>query len=106
MPNTREKLIELLKSANAELQKQQGARVWGDLADILIANGVTMQEWIPVTERLPKHGEIVLCYTKHEDWFVLQWCEISHRWVDVYKDYRQEYVTHWMPLPPKPPKGE
>ena len=39
------------------------------LADHLIANGVTVQEWIPVTERLPKSGEHVLlcCEVKRSD---------------------------------------
>jgi len=48
----REKLIELLKDDDCPL-------LWihGDvknLANYLIANGVTIQKWIPVTERLPE----------------------------------------------------
>ena len=78
---------------------------FGATADMLIANGVTVQEWISVKDRLPEHGDIVLCHTKHDDLLVFQWCEMSHRWVDQYEDYRQEYITHWMPLP-QPPKGE
>lgn len=54
MPNTREKLIELL-----DIIMQPGEKTLGDIADHLIANGVTVQKWIPVTERLPQEkGEI------------------------------------------------
>ena len=92
----REKLIELLKTG--------GVAFPISTADHLIANGVTVQKWIPVTERLPKGGEIVLCNTKY---FleVLQWDERADMWVDQYRSYRKNYVTHWMPLP-EMPKGE
>ena len=49
----REKLIELLMQAKIGWTK-------AELVDYLIANGVTIQKWIPVTERLPKSGKHVL----------------------------------------------
>lgn len=118
MPNTREKLIELLKDANAELQKQPGARVWGDLADILIANGVTVQKWISVTEDLPKlipcgagtaYSEAVNVLTSGRKvltaiWDGFDWICDAEFW-----DAEDEEITHWTPvlLPlPEPPKGE
>ena len=55
MPNTREKLIELLKSGGV-----RGFPFNAALADHLIANGVTVQKWIPVSERLPESGVHVL----------------------------------------------
>ena len=66
MPNTREKLIELLKSAygtsfNAPHLREHELE---PLADHLIANGVTVQQWIPVTERLPESEKIVLVSAK------------------------------------------
>lgn len=51
----REKLIELLKSGGVRDFPFNAA-----LADHLIANGVTVQKWIPVTERLPESGVHVL----------------------------------------------
>lgn len=88
----REKLIELLLNMPEYIMGAEG------LADHLIANGVTVQKWIPVTERLPKGGEIVLCNTKY---FleVLQWDERADMWVDQYRSYRKNYVNHWMQLP-------
>ena len=46
--DVREKLVELL-----DIIIQPGQRTLGDIADYLISNGVTVQEWISVAE-LPK----------------------------------------------------
>lgn len=52
MPNTskrveidpvREKLIDVCKQANDELRLRPGCSTWGDFADCLIANGVTVK---------------------------------------------------------------
>ena len=104
MPNTKEKLIELLIDSPGLCCDCGEDDAFAKNADWLIANGVTVQKWIPVTERLPKGGEIVLCNTKY---FleVLQLDERADMWVDQYRSYRKNYVTHWMPLP-EAPKGE
>ena len=127
MPNTREKLIEILEvlfcSATAL-----------DIADYLIANGVTLanqvassskqlasSEWIPVTERLPnKDGKYLTYYHNHFGditrvlWFAKDARKVNkydfHRsWKKVWYEYDSEYgyftiddVTHWMPLPEPP----
>lgn len=75
------------------------------LADYLITNGITIQEWIPVAERLPNYFEHVLInapgnkpsVTVHE----------AHLRKDGLWDaglyrYDMEDVTHWMPLPQPP----
>ena len=49
--NAREKLIELLQSAPADIMGNIGV---GVLADHLISHGVTVQEWISVKDRLPE----------------------------------------------------
>ena len=98
MPNTREKLIDLLKSGGVRNFPFNAA-----LADRLIANGVTVQKWISVKERLPKAYEDVLAFRESG-------CEVEFC-LDVKNSFWQndpisEYlVTHWMPLP-QPPKGE
>lgn len=76
-----------------------------DVADHLISNGVTVQRWIPVTERLPENGEMVLCNTSY---FVevLQWDERAGVWCGIHRGYPKSYVTHWMPLPEMPKEGE
>lgn len=50
----REKLIELLR----EVQYLGGLEE--RIADHLIANGVTVQRWIPVTERRPEENDVYM----------------------------------------------
>ena len=91
-------------------------------------NGVTVQEWIPVTERLPdEHESLFARYKGTDKWLngmfmttsdlviVCVECENGERIVKtaitkegVWKikdSFHQYRVTHWMPLP-QPPKGE
>ena len=76
-------------------------------ADHLIANGVTIQEWIPVTERLPEHDGRYLCNVKYFSFqgsfyqAILEYDKHGFQEGHIYTDD----VTHWMPLP-TPPKGE
>ena len=39
----------------------------GKIADHLLANGVTFQKWIPVSERLPRPNKLVLCWWESGD---------------------------------------
>ena len=101
MPNTREKLIELVS------QVQYLGGLEEKIADHLIANGVTIatdnNKWIPVTERLPERYQNVL--TVRED-RKIRFDAIGS--LDVWYEERWHTgnpVTHWMPLP-EPPKGE
>ena len=95
------------------------------IADHLIANGVVVQRWIPVTERLPEKGgqylvfrqyfgsggRDVICFTK--DGRKVDDYDFRERWENVWYDYDSEYgycvtdsVTHWMPLPEPPKDGD
>ena len=92
--DVREKLVELL-----DIIIQPGQKTLGDIADYLITNGVTVQEWISVDERIPENFISVLgymtdagefppvreCYTVGNSFFfpalgdvhpVSQWCEM------------------------------
>lgn len=63
--------------------------------------------WIPVSERLPENGEIVLCRLIFNELRILQWDSVSKWWLGygTGDDWRQTDVTHWMPLP-EPPQEE
>ena len=88
-----------------------------DIADHLIANGVTVQEWIPASEPPKKitNKVIVLCkngyrgFGHYEDykgeltWYNLESGKPFTDW-DL-EDCESYGVTHWQPLP-QPPKGE
>lgn len=119
MPNTREKLIELLNGAQHYgiicTMSQMDDRYASitqvsntEVAERLIANGVTIQKWIPVTERLPEEDKdvLALCYW-HESWQV-QVCHLSSNWNGQwYTSIAGKWVivSHWQYLP-QPPKGE
>lgn len=110
----REKLVELISRVQdygEKIRSLNGSYSFVErndnrvIADHLIANGVTVQEWIPVTERLPKEGDIVLCYMEFGEQRMAQWDESENCWAGQLIDYHKEQVTHWMPMP-TPPKGD
>jgi hypothetical protein len=113
MPNTREKLIELLRDFDGICVcglDCEGCR-WKDdeecevkaRADHLIANGVTVQEWISVKDRLPEYEEPVMGWdAEMRDMGIVNF--IYGQFFDIL-DMSETNVTHWMPLP-QPPKGE
>ena len=102
MPNTREKLIEILRKP---IFPHELADPIEAVADYLLDNGVTVQEWIPVTERLPELHTKVLCCGVKGGRFIAEtseWGEGHLYWTKRDGKGCPE-VTHWMPLP-KPPK--
>ena len=94
------------------------------IAQYLITHGVTVQEWIPVKDRLPekdgsylvtsnyfgnnqcidvlgfvKDGETVDKYELAGQKYVWYFYDSEYGYVSTHS------VTHWMPMP-QPPKGE
>ena len=61
----------------------------------------TVQQWIPVSERLPEDSEYHLVTEYHMVTIARYW---EHRWWDAFGD-KAKYVTAWMPLP-EPWEGE
>lgn len=105
----REKLIELLKQGECLTPCSFDEDVECDgikcsdcerksMADHLIANGVTVQRWIPVTERLPEDGQIVLT-CKNGICEVQTYEARRNGWVSGRVFWSMAFVTHWMPLP-------
>lgn len=107
--DVREKLIELFYDNNVICdQKIEGLA--DDVMDI-ISNGVTVQEWISVDDRLPEDSndgfaDAVLVtdgFVQHMAYFVGgEWRFAESGEIKEPMWYR---ITHWMPLP-TPPKGE
>ena len=68
-------------------------------------------KWIPVTERLPEDGELVLAMCKIGKMFVgyqRRYLSRSGWWIKTARDSTKEItqiVTHWMPLPEAPNGG-
>ena len=97
--DVREKLIELLKQIKYVSVE--------NAANILIENGVTVQEWISVNDRLPEEKVNCIVHYKHaycdnDDYWAIGTCFYDGEKFQIGLAYK---VTHWMPLP-QPPKGE
>ena len=75
-------------------------------ATFLIANGVTVQEWISVKDRLPEDICPVLVALEGLN-IAFHGFYQDEKWWKVGAGTRPftQKVTHWMPLP-QPPKGE
>ena len=100
---TKEKIVELL-----DIIIQPGQKTLGDIADYLIRNGVTVQEWISVDDRLPEVGGYVVCIAKRNPFsrFMPMVARIEKNgWVNPITEQYISEVTHWMHIP-EPPKGE
>ena len=104
--DVREKLVEMLKKCGV-----CNTYAVVQLASALAENGVTVQDWISVSEP-PEENGYYLCYVltsavgdkvKYEQ-RPLYWEDDI--WLYRHNSYRMcRNVTHWMPLP-QPPKGE
>lgn len=102
--DVREKLIEILKQAPFEgkvLDEWWFEEKIAKIADYLISNGVTVQEWISVTERLPTiydadDDNCVLAIHKATNKRYYHWRSVANNPFDF---------TYWARTP-QPPKGE
>ena len=64
-----------------------------------------VQEWVPVTERLPEAGGYVVCIAKRNPFsrFMPMVARIEKNgWVNPITEQYISEVTHWMPLPLAP----
>ena len=98
----RDKLIELIDSV--AVMRLSEVR---ELADYLIAHGVTVQEWIPVNERLPDDSGLTLVRVDFSMWDEKVNVPSLERYVNEEKAWfcdgaKLTNVTHWMPLPEAP----
>ena len=122
--NVREKLVELIVWIEDQMTRAYPYTTdqyrMETTVDHLISNGVTVQEWIPVTERLPERDkEVLLIVHGWEDRLYYTGClhrqEAERSWltgIEIkasdwkiwgFSYLREPIVTHWMPLP-EPPK--
>ena len=115
--DVREKLVELLQNAKAAMKSEN---LSCDIArnmfvvDFMIANGVTVQEWISVDDRLPEETGRYLAVKKRIApdelggnrtdivilrFFVDDGFRMPTHIPDWINGEINEEVTHWMPLP-------
>ena len=116
--DVREKLIDLLTGHSIDTQQDVEY-----VADHLVSNGVTVQEWINSEEMLPQfpclaidvNGNsvfipdgILTIKDKHGEWCIDASLAKEVRLIDGTKIDAliwENRITHWMPIP-QPPKGE
>ena len=120
--DVREKLVELL--GDIYLPMMDGHNTIGEyniphkfkekIADHLISNGVTVQEWISVKDRLPdnKEHDWVLAQVVEDNGYmhipkVMEYRQLRNDWFEETYGWLSEHngaftVTHWMPLPERP----
>ena len=122
--DVREKLLDLI--IDAKRTDPETGSFAEYLADHLIANGVTVQEWINSEEMLPEfpclaldvNGNsvfipdgIITIKDKHGEWCINASLAKEVRLIDGTKIDAliwENRIAYWMPLTklPKPPKGE
>ena len=105
--DVREKLVELCE----DLETLPCCDTYEGQAEYLIANGVTVQEWISVDDRLPDNKEYdwVLAQVVEDNGFmhipkVMEYRQSKNDWFEETYGWLSEHngaftVTHWMPLP-------
>ena len=128
--NERERLIRLLEQCScahsppctSECSECNRVEMYdkeiANIADYLLANGVTVQRWIPVTERLPDtipygagmaYSEAVNVLTTGRKVLTAIWDGMDFIADAEFWAAEGEEITHWasVPLPlPEPPKEE
>ena len=117
----KQKILDLIIAAKRDDPETGSFAEW--LAEYLVANGVTVQEWIPVEERLPE-AERIAWTEKHPDAalkvlaIIKGSYQAAEMWYSGVFDGKPSFwgisydgestisyaVTHWMPLPEPPGK--
>ena len=111
--DVREKLIEILRKP---IFPHELADPTEAVADYLLDNGVTVQEWISVKDKLPPYNLDVLVYRPNMAMKILvdnyagYYGDDDDEWYEGWAKYGTDIhgkpvITHWQYLP-QPPKGE
>ena len=111
--DVREKMVDLIKKASYECDEcardlYDMKEAADSIADFLITNGVTGQEWIPVKDRLPEAGEYVVCIAKRNPFsrFMPMAARIEQPgWPTPITEQYIPDATNRLPLPEPPPAG-
>ena len=112
--DVKEKLVDLI--LDAKRTDPETGSFTEYLADYLIRNGVTVQEWISAKDKLPPYNNDVLVYRPNMAMKILvdnyagYYGEDDDEWYEGWAKYGKDthgksIITHWEYLP-QPPKGE
>ena len=97
--DVREKLVELLTNS-PQLDVLDWTTGWEEAANYLIVNGVTVQEWKPISEPPKEKGTYLVCTDNGGvllgHWYGTAWNAGGGA---------KKHLAYWMEKP-QPPKGE
>ena len=97
--DVREKLVELLTNS-PQLDVLDWTTGWEEAANYLIASGVTVQEWKPISEPPKEKGTYLVCTDNGGvllgHWYGTAWNAGGGA---------KKHLAYWMEKP-QPPKGE
>ena len=98
--DVREKLVELLNNSFAKQHERRGLLTAPHTATDLIANGVTVQEWKPISEPPKEKGTYLVCTDNGGvllgHWYGTAWNAGGGA---------NKHLAYWTEKP-QPPKGE
>lgn len=102
---TRDDAVKWLENLNNDIGKMQFRALWdyAQAIDEIIKLLQAETEWIPLSERLPKVGEQVLCCDSQSRVFTSALTEIASNGMVFFGQHCK--VIAWMPLP-KPYREE
>ena len=105
LDKVKEKLSGLLYEASRKADSE--SYIFDQIADYLIAHGVTVQEWIPVSDP-PKKNGYYMCWKlfsavgeRKEYREEILFYE-DNMWLENARSFRKEYPLYWMHLPEPP----
>ena len=103
----REELLALIQKAKDICANDYSDHTENEyIADMILDTGM-VNEWIPVTERLPEGRMMVLVYRPIMAIKIMQSFFGDDGFCDgKYDLYGNEVITHWMPLPEAPKDGD
>ena len=105
MPNTREKLIDIVEYYADFLDLERKEDIVDRIMELLATDNNVGDKWISVKDRLPENGQYAVLFDEKERYMGMGefrgtfWYDSNHQKCGL------DEVTHWMPLP-EPPKGE
>ena len=113
--DVREKLVDLIFDRLCR-HIDKSCNLAENIADHLISNGVTVQEWISVDDKYPPYNRDVLVYRPNMamkiivDTYDGYYGDDDDEWYEGWALYGKDThgnpaITHWSYLP-QPPKGE
>ena len=101
--DVREKLVELIFDSLCR-HIDKSCKLAENIADDILGSDLTVQEWIPVDDRLPDDNDRVIAFRPNEpEISAYKYC-VMWGW-SVKASLKHREITHWCKIP-QPPKGE